>query len=370
MKSKIKVLHVVPCLGSGGIENLLLNHCKNINNNKFEFSFAAQEIKGLVAQELQEMGCKIYKIERLTVSPLLYIFNFVKILKNKKYDIIHIHQGIYSVPALLISYICGYKVRIVHNHFNIPEKEGILKYFIKLLELLTAKFGTHFIACSVKSAKSFLGNKFYSDNKVEIINNGISISEFCIKPNIVNVLELKKSLGLHNKYNIIMVARFSPEKNHEFAFEVFSKLYSKSKDFNFILVGDGLLFEYYKSKVINSNIGHSCYFLGSRNDVNNIINLADIVILPSLQEGFGIVALEAQLANVRCLVSDRVPNEIRLTPLLEHLPLEYGSDYWADKIYSMIPFPKNKDISEKIFNEYDIKFTTKKIEYLYSKLLK
>ena len=49
-------------------------------------------------------------------------------------------------------------------------------------------------------------------------------------------------------------------------------------------------------------------FLGNRSDVNNLLQVFDVFILPSLYEGFGIVNIEAQVSGLPCLVSDAVPD--------------------------------------------------------------
>lgn len=55
-------------------------------------------------------------------------------------------------------------------------------------------------------------------------------------------------------------------------------------------------------------------------------------MFPSLYEGLGIAALEAQAAGLPCIISDSVPSECRVTDLAESLDLNLPIDEWADVV--------------------------------------
>lgn len=58
----------------------------------------------------------------------------------------------------------------------------------------------------------------------------------------------------------------------------------------------------------------------------------DVFLFPSLYEGLGIAALEAQAAGLPCIISDSVPSECRVTDLAESLDLNLPIDEWADVV--------------------------------------
>lgn len=66
--------------------------------------------------------------------------------------------------------------------------------------------------------------------------------------------------------------------------------------------------------------------------MNRILQAMDVFLFPSLYEGLGIAALEAQAAGLPCIISDSVPSECRVTDLAESLDLNLPIDEWADVV--------------------------------------
>ena len=82
-------------------------------------------------------------------------------------------------------------------------------------------------------------------------------------------------------------------------------------------------------------------FPGTSADVPAFMAMFDLFVLPSFNEGLGIVCLEAQAAGTRALVSDVVPEEVRIVPgAVESLPLDAGAQAWGDAIVAMTGLPR------------------------------
>lgn len=72
------------------------------------------------------------------------------------------------------------------------------------------------------------------------------------------------------------------------------------------------------------------YFLGNRKDMNRIYQAMDVFVFPSLFEGLGIVAIEAQAAGVPIVCSEGLPPETDITPIYRKLLLSDGAEKWAN----------------------------------------
>ncbi len=95
----------------------------------------------------------------------------------------------------------------------------------------------------------------------------------------------------------------------------------------------------------------------------------DCFIFPSLYEGLGIVTIEAQCSGLKCLCSNNIPKEAKVTDLLEYCSLKDKS-VWKEKILTQ---KKNtrKDFSNEICeNGYKIEKETNKLERKYFDLNK
>lgn len=108
-------------------------------------------------------------------------------------------------------------------------------------------------------------------------------------------------------------------------------------------------------------------FLGSRSDINDVMQAFDIFVFPSIFEGLGVVLIEAQAAGLRCFTSEgAVPLEAKVTNLLSYLPLDKGSKYWADEILKYRHEYYRSDTSQEIIkNDFDINKNAKWLEEFY-----
>ena len=106
-------------------------------------------------------------------------------------------------------------------------------------------------------------------------------------------------------------------------------------------------------------------FSGVRKDIENIYQAFDCFVFPSLFEGFGIAALEAQCSGLPCYISNYVPNEASVCNTIK-LSLSKSAKYWADIILKKNKSFERKDCSDIIKKAgFDIKNTAKQIEKIY-----
>ena len=108
------------------------------------------------------------------------------------------------------------------------------------------------------------------------------------------------------------------------------------------------------------------YLLGSRKDVDRLYQAMDVFLLPSRYEGLPVVAVEAQVAGLPCILSDRITKEVKMTENVTFLNLESGSIQWAEVALQK---KKNHRTKENRFDEFDIKYQAKCLVDYYSKLL-
>ena len=73
-------------------------------------------------------------------------------------------------------------------------------------------------------------------------------------------------------------------------------------------------------------------FLGTRGDIKNLLNAADLFLLASEHEGFGMVVVEAQANGLPCVVSTGLPVSVKQTQLVTFASLEDAPSVWASKI--------------------------------------
>jgi glycosyltransferase involved in cell wall biosynthesis len=148
---------------------------------------------------------------------------------------------------------------------------------------------------------------------------------------------VRRSLGIPEGAIVVgHVGSFRPEKNHEFAIRVAAALCKLSPRYHFLLKGEGALRGRVQAQAEALGIGERCSFLPADDDVARVLRGAiDLFLFPSVVEGLGLAAVEAQAAGLRCFVSDGVPREAIVVPeLVQCLRLQDGPQAWASAIHA------------------------------------
>ena len=350
----IRILHVVTYMGRGGLESMLMNYYRNINRERIQFDFEADYDK-----EILEMGGKIYHISRL----IPWSSSYKKILKNffrkhMEYRIIHVHQDCLSSVALECAEECGIPVRIAHSHTSNLDRN--FKYYIKRYYMKKIPdYATDLFACGKAAGDWMFGGKSFS-----IIKNAIDTSAFRYNPETADLV--RKELGIGDNYVVGHVGRFVPLKNHEFITDVFNVIASLREDARLLLVGDGECRNEISEKVKMLGLEEKVIFTGVRSDVNELMQAMDAFIFPSLYEGLGLVAIEAQASGLPCLVSDRVPNDCIVTDgLVVQMSLDKSPTEWAETLLGL-PSQRREVFSTQVIESgYDIKTAAKELEHFY-----
>ncbi|MBQ7665250.1 MAG: glycosyltransferase [Synergistaceae bacterium] len=84
-----------------------------------------------------------------------------------------------------------------------------------------------------------------------------------------------------------------------------------------------------------SGFGDDYLILHQRTDIPDLMRAMDVMIFPSLSEGLGIVAIEAQAAGTHCLMSEGVPEGAVISNYAERMSLERSPEEWAEKAIAM-----------------------------------
>ena len=126
-----------------------------------------------------------------------------------------------------------------------------------------------------------------------------------------------------------------------------------------------------KIKCNELKISDSVMFLGQKEEAYKYYQIFDCLIFPSLYEGLGLVAIEAQCSGLKCICSKNVPKEVDITGNVEFLSLEDDKSFWVNKIFEIVKENKRIDCSSLVSqNGYDIVVEAEILVSYYFDLLK
>jgi glycosyltransferase involved in cell wall biosynthesis len=373
VKHKIKVLECIRQGQIGGGESHLLSLSENLNKSIFEpivLSFTDGPMIGLL-RKMNIDATIIY-----TEKPFnIFIWKKVRaFIKEKKIDLIHAHgtranSNVYwAAHSLKIPLI--YSIHGWSFHDN-------QKSFIKKIRIFSEKFLTSksVINISVSESNKQTGIKNIESFSSVVVNNGIDQEKFNPAKVFKNV---RKELGINEQQIVLLfIARFTSHKQPLTLIHAFAIAIKTMPNLQLLMVGEGdekdAALQLAKELSVENNI----IFEPFRQDVPDVLNAADIFILPSLWEGLPIGLLEAMSMGKAVIASnvdgtcEIIKNEyngclIALNNLQNELAekiILLSNDAALRKQYG-------SKAMETVKNRFNAATMTKQIEGIYTSLLK
>lgn len=363
----MRILHYIYGLHVGGAESFLRNEVDNLSVD-YEFDFAIQSPKitnEFFLKYIGEHNSKVYIIPKYT-HPIKQYKALKKILRCGNYDFVHVHMNsaVNPIPLIIPRVIKDKRPKFIfHSHSSTNNNGGLIGWLLHKFntKLLISKM-SYKVACSEVAGKWMFGHK----SRFIQINNSIDANQF--KFNFDNRKRIRHELNIPLTAKVIgSVGRFVVAKNHKFMIECFSEIYKQNKDTYLLLVGQGGLFESVKRQASDLGISDRVVFTGLRTDIPAILSAMDCFFMPSLFEGFGFTAVEAQANGLIVLVSDSVPSIVNLDNYCKFISLDYPIETWCNEINKVLKESGKFDRSHNPVKEslFDVPVMVKQLKELY-----
>ncbi len=365
---KIKVLHMTIANTCRGVTQYILENWKVIDKTKFQFDFVTLSKTLDFAEELIQQGCKIHYLSCSSYeNEEQFIIEMERVLKDG-YDAIHLHTSYWNgfhVERLAKEYSCP-KI-IVHSHSTLVDiaddtiREELIKEHEDYKRVFPVDYATHFCACSEQAADWLYGEQI-PRNQIMILNDAIDTEQFAYNSEVRD--SIRDQLGLRDNFVLGHVGKFSYQKNHAMLIEIFRCISEMIPNARLMLIGDGPLEEQIHKMAEAYGISDKILFMGRRSDVAQLMQAMDLFLFPSRFEGLGLVLVEAQTAGLKCLASDCLPRESKLTSDITFLP--DSIEAWVGEIMKLSNGYDRKNNEELIQKEgYSLRRQIKLLEKLY-----
>lgn len=291
-KSKIRVLHI-SATTTGGVGYNLLMLARYTDKTRFELSFAIPADSPFYNQIVKEnVNTYPLNISRMPfrLKNLFAFLRLYKIIKNKKYDIIHTHTSVGGLIGRIVAKMNNTVLVLWTIHgwsFNYPYGSSLRRRFFWILEKFLDRFTDHYVAISRNVQDIGIRERITTSEKVTLIYHGIEVKGL-INKNTLGWQEERKGTPV-----IGTVGRLEPQKAIDDFLKAAKIVKEQIQQVRFIIVGDGPLKMDLEKLSISLGIQDDVVFTGWKENVAEYIAGMDIFCLPSLWEGFGIVLLEA-----------------------------------------------------------------------------
>ncbi len=327
MNKKTKVVMITKDFDLNGISRVVSNYCDYLPADQYEIAIlAGNPIVFKYQKKYSVNNIKIIECPSKTKDPIGYYQAIYKYLKENLPDIVHIHGSSAVITIeLLIAWICGVKIRIIHSH-NTSCNHLILHKL--LLPICNIKgLSTWRFACS-KDA----GDWLFKKHSYTILPNAFNVKEFSF--DFEKRDQIRKTLGVEDKVVLGHVGLFVPQKNHLFLLKILESKAKENENVILLLVGDGTDYELIQNSVPD-NLKSRVIFYGETDDITGLLSAMDVFIFPSKWEGLPIAVLEAQISGLPCLLSDVISKEVNLGGDIQWLSINEAPSVWADCIHTV-----------------------------------
>lgn len=292
--AKINILYITHSPFMGGAELSLISHLKEIDKSRFNIYCVGSSLLAPFVENIE--GVTFIKMQffllyqfhpRVLINYFRMVSKLVKIIKDKKIDIIHTNSVKSHYIGTMAAAVTGKK----------------LIWWIRDTTFNTFLYHIfHFTAEKIISVSQFIKNFYIAEEKNIVIYNGSNVYKISVSQR--QLTSLKKQLKLKGKFVIGAVERLVRWKGVQNLIKAFNPVAKKYPQAILLILGSGKnqaedIEDQLKLMVKQLNLEASVKFLGWRADVPKIMRLFDVLVHPSMEpEPFGLVVLEAMMSKV------------------------------------------------------------------------
>ncbi len=296
-RGPLRVMFVITSMPVGGAETLLVELVRRMDRGRFSPELCCLKGPGPLGEVLAgEIPVHHGLLRRKTDVGVLW--RLIKLFRSRRIDaVVTVGAGDKMFWGRLAARMAG--VPVIASALHSTGWPDRVQFANRLLAPLTDAF----IAVAEPHARYLAAHEGCTKTKVRVIPNGVDVERFC--PRTPND-GLRKSLDLPDGAPVVgIVAALRPEKNHRLFLSAAAGVLRESSNARFLIVGDGPQRELLEALASLLSVSHAVRFLGTRNDVPEVLALIDVLALTSHIEANPVSILEAMAAG-KPVVATRV----------------------------------------------------------------
>jgi glycosyltransferase involved in cell wall biosynthesis len=277
LRPQVELGGVTTHIGLLGAELVARGHAvslittRNSANEQFEKGVRSRGVKLFSGSLYPSTPYNLYKS----------IVDVSRIVRQNNIDILHSHHRFTTVVGRLVSVITNTPLVVTVHEFK------------QNWRLLASLWQGNITITPSQALKDHLQSVYkIADAHIFVIPHAIQAQP---EYNPARIASLRERLNLTpTSICITFIGRLSEEKGCQFFIEAVPLIERSNKDIRFMVIGSGPDETALQRQA--QKLGQDIAFLGNRNDISDLLQLTNIVVIPSVTESFSLVALEAMLA--------------------------------------------------------------------------
>jgi len=313
-KLRLAVFNTQPPLFLGGVERRILETAKHLKNDVTMTVYSGTKAglrKVTQLNHITVVPCfstdKVFPLDNWTFNQTLsrnagtFKADIYETHTASGYGLINSLQK-HNVKAPIVQTIHGvladeYAQAALHGGLTLKQQlANLLMWQLAKHEEQAAKKSTLIVTISQYSKKKLLQYYDVDPAKIRLVPNGVDTDRFIPEGECEKI---RRRVKLGSRQMVLFVGRLIPRKGVGYLIEAAKQVIKERKDTMFVLVGNGPMRLQLVSNIEAAGLKRNFVFLGdvSEEDLPQIYRCADVFVLPSIQEGQGIVLLEAQASG-------------------------------------------------------------------------
>jgi glycosyltransferase involved in cell wall biosynthesis len=264
------------------------------DRSRYQMFFATlNPMAGWLREYMLSQGVPCFSCEAPKRSQYPFaMFRLARWLRSSRMDIFHAHLFEPSVIGLPAATLARVPMRVMTRHYSDYHTRIDKRWHVRLDQMCTG-LSDEVIAVSEHTADHMIEVEGAPRDKVHVVMNGIDFERVRLS-NPEAPSEVRRSLGAEGAHLLLIMARLHPEKGHHYLFEALPEIRRRaSKPVRLAVAGVGPFEAAYREEVRALGCEDIVTFVGFREDSADLMAAADVLVLPSLAEAFGLVLTEA-----------------------------------------------------------------------------
>jgi len=286
------VARVITWLPSGGIERRMATILPRLNQPPFRVTVVCLRERGPLADLLEQAGVRVVVLPMRSRLEPQGLRTLARWMREERVDLVHSHMYRSNVPATIAARMAGVRVMLCQVH-NIATWETWRQ---RWMDRLLMRWRTAMIAVSEEVKRDVVANLRCLPERVRVLYNGIDLEEYgAARPDA----DLRRQLGVPDGRRLVVVlARLVPQKGHQRLLRALEGVKRELPPTHVLLVGEGKMRDALERELVARRLNDVVTLTGHRDDVAQILALADVSVLASDREGFSNALIESLAAGV------------------------------------------------------------------------
>jgi glycosyltransferase involved in cell wall biosynthesis len=297
----LRPLVIVSSLAPGGAERVTVSFLRRLRSAGHDVPVCTVSSRqdGALAEELRQAGVARYDLAASRLADGRAVLRLIRLIRGGRYDLLHAHGQDAAVLAALACAVCG--VPLVVTRHVLDEPVGGWRQRARMRATVGALRRAHtLVAVSSATAVSLARTTGIPSERIRVIRNGIELERFGGRGADAR-LRLRSSLGMQPGHLMVLVPAVLREgKGHDVLLDAVPRIREQLSNARLFLAGSGPLEPVLRERARAH--GGAVAFLGHRDDMPDLMDAADLVVLPSLSEALPTALMEAAAAG-RAVVS-------------------------------------------------------------------